>query len=381
MISIGPRACPLLGLSPFELVGAASVAPGGIPGWLDFTGRRVALTQSCRTGILLTPEALALGKGDEVLMSAYNCGTEVDALLAAGLKVRCVDCDDRGFLNLQALENAAGPSTRALYVIHPFGWPQPLDEIDEWRKKNGILLIEDCALSLFSGFPDHSPAGSRGEVSIYSFPKSLPTPDGGAISWNTDWAGPGELQRSPMARSLRPTASVIKRWMRRKLPVLQAVQRPGAGLKNGTHDEIEDIPADYYFEPWRVRRACTILTQRLLSKYDSFAIREKRRQNYLALSSLMEASGFTLMYRELPDGVCPLYCPIRVERRDAAVSALAGRGITTSPWWAGGHRSVDWSRFPVACGLKRSVLPLPIHQQLCGSDMEYIADTIRSIYM
>ena len=376
----GPRACPLPGLSPFELVGAASLRSGWIPDWPQFASRSVALTQSCRTAISMISEALALAKGDEVLVSAYNCGSEVDALLAAGLKVRCVDCDARGFLTCDALENAAGPSTRALYVIHPFGWPQPLDEIDEWRKKNGILLIEDCALALFSELPDRSPVGSRGEVSIYSFPKSLPTPDGGAISWSTDWAGPGELRKSPIVRTLRPTASVIKRWMRRRLPVRQCAEGPGARLENSTYGEIENIPQDYYFEPWRARRACTSLTQRLLSNYDPCATRKKRRQNYLALSSLLETHGIALMYPELPDGVCPLYCPIRVERRDAAVSALAGRGITTSPWWAGGHRDVEWSRFPVASGLKRSILPLPIHHQLCCSDMEYIADTIRSIY-
>ena len=159
----------------------------------------------------------------------------------------------------------------------------------------------------------------------------------------------------------------------------QGVERLGAGLENSSYGEIEEIPEDYYFEPWRARRACATLTQRLLSKYDPLAIRKKRRQNYLALSRLLEARGFTLMYPELPDGVCPLYCPIRVERRDAAVSALAGRGITTSPWWAGGHRGVDWSRFPVASGLKRSVLPLPVHHQLGDPDMEYIADTIRLI--
>ena len=98
-------------------------------------------------------DALTLTTGDEVLVSAYNCGTEVDALLAAGLKVRCVDCDSRGFLTFDALKNAVGPSTRAIYAIHPFGWPQPLDEIDEIVADDiwpvfAVLVINGLAIDL-----------------------------------------------------------------------------------------------------------------------------------------------------------------------------------------------------------------------------------------
>ena len=80
--------------------------------------------------------------------------------------------------------------TRALYIIHPFGWPQQLTEIDAWRRARALLLVEDCALSLFSRLADGSPIGTKGDASVFSLPKSLPMPDGGAISWTTAWAGP-----------------------------------------------------------------------------------------------------------------------------------------------------------------------------------------------
>ena len=154
------RRCSSLGLSPVETL-SALLAPRSSHALLEdrFGGRRSVITQSCRTGIALLREALALDVGDEIIVSAYNCGTEIDALFAAGLTVRFVDSDNRGFLDPEVLTNAIGPRTRAIYVIHPFGWPQPLDIIDAWRRAHNLYLIEDCALAPFSDYPERFSGG------------------------------------------------------------------------------------------------------------------------------------------------------------------------------------------------------------------------------
>jgi len=349
------------------------------PEWPQFAGRKIALTQSCRTAISLLPRALDLNESDEVLVSAYNCGTEVDALLAAGLRVRCVDCDEQGFVTSEILENVASPSTRLLYVIHPFGWPQPLEKVDEWRKRRGILLVEDCALSLFSDSPGGIPIGLRSEVSVFSFPKTLQTPDGGAISWSTDWSGPGDLHRPPVSRTLSQIASRTNNWARRKLPMLGNVVIRKLPAQHDDGHEMEDMPKNYYFEHWRENRACSSTTIRLLGQCQPSRTRQRRRENYIVLSSLLKAQGFDLLFSDLPKGVCPLCCPIRIDQRDAVVSALEKGGIDSSPWWAGGHRNVDWNKFPLASKLKRTILPLPVHHQLNQDDMEYIAEIMCSI--
>lgn len=169
------------GLSPLQVVTAVLGRGGDISSWAEVEGARFVATQSGRTAIALVVEALGLAPGDEVLVPAYNCGTEVDALLASGLRLRFVDCDARGLLRPEALLASVSEGTRALYVIHPFGWPQPLNEIDEWRRAAGLRLIEDCALSLFSRYPDGAAIGSVGDVAIYSLPKSLPSGDGGLL--------------------------------------------------------------------------------------------------------------------------------------------------------------------------------------------------------
>jgi selenocysteine lyase/cysteine desulfurase len=183
MLSLNP------GLSALKLTASFGKAADTARSWPQFAARNVAFTQSCRTAIALLAAASGLEPGDEVLLSAYNCGTEVDALLAAGLQVRCIECDEQGFLPIDRLKDEIGPRTRAIYVIHLFGWPHPLEEIDDWRKQRGLVLLEDCALALFSETDDGVPLGTCGDASVFSFPKTLPTPDGGALSWGTDWQG------------------------------------------------------------------------------------------------------------------------------------------------------------------------------------------------
>ena len=297
-----------------------------------------------------------------VLTSAYNCGTEIDALIASGFEVRCVDCDPTGMVTLEGLQKATTPRTRALYVIHPFGWPQPLQEIDAWRRKQGLLLIEDCALALFSSSADGSPIGLTGDVSVFSFPKSLATPDGGAISWTTNWSGPGELRTPPLGRTLRRSASLSKAWYHRRLTTRRVSPTPL--LRSEPAVGMTDIPADYYFETWRTGRAPCRLTLCLLADVDPASIRKRRRRNYRLLTEALQNAGSTLLFPHLPDGVCPLNCPVLVENRDGAVHTLTQLGIGTSPWWAGGHRIIDWDAYPTASYLKRTILPLPVHQQL-----------------
>jgi hypothetical protein len=364
-------------LSPAEAAGAL-VGPAHFAcAWRQFAGRKVALTQSGRTAIALLRDALGLEEGDEVLLPAYHCGTEVDALLASGLTVRCVDTDERGMVDVASLAGAATDRTRAVYVIHPFGWAQDLDAIDAWRRERGLLLIEDCALALFSDDAHGEPLGTRGDASVFSFPKSLPTPDGGALTWTTAWEGPGRLRRPPAARTARRMAGLVKAWGKRRFaaardagPAPQGTGRiPDAGAMG-------DMPASYYFERWRDRRAPSRVTERLLRRVDPERVRERRRANYASASAAAREGGFSLVFGAAPPGICPLSCPVFAPDRGVWVDWLSSSGVETSPWWSGGHRSIDWSMFPVAARLKETVLPLPVHQGLTAPDMSRLAELV-----
>src|SRR5262249_36913800 len=67
-----------------QLFGAT--ARGNCAEW--FAGAAVHYTHTARTAINKALAALNLRAGDEILVPAYNCGSELDVLLQAGLRVR-----------------------------------------------------------------------------------------------------------------------------------------------------------------------------------------------------------------------------------------------------------------------------------------------------
>ena len=313
--------CSSLGLSPFEILIACLANPVAIPDWMHFAGRRVALTELCRTSIALLRVALGLDEGDEVLVSAYNCGTEIDALLAAGLRVRCVDCDPQGMVTLEAIQKAVTTRTRALYIIHPFGWPQPLTEIDAWRRERALLLVEDCALSLFSSLRT-APRSERKVMPASSVSRSRFRCRRWRDLLDKCLGRTGRVAEPTTGPHAAPLASLSKAWVRRRLPMSDSGADNTLLSQSEAKARMEDIPANYYFEAWRANRRPCWLTPRLLANIAPAAIRERRRRNYSSLAVALERSRATLLYPHLPDGVCPLACPILVDGRDEIVLAL-----------------------------------------------------------
>ena len=70
-----------------------------------------------------------------------------------------------------------------LYVIHYAGWPQPMSELVDLCRRRGMLLVEDCALSLLSEV-DGRPLGSFGDWSVFCLYKTLPLPNGALLVQN-----------------------------------------------------------------------------------------------------------------------------------------------------------------------------------------------------
>ena len=121
--------------------------------------------------------------GHEVLVPAYHHGVEVGALADAGAVPRFVRVDGRMRLDLEDLEAKIGRATKAIYVIHYAGFAQPMDDVLALARRHGLLVVEDCALSLLAA-EGARPLGSTGHLGIFCFYKTLPVPNGGALVVN-----------------------------------------------------------------------------------------------------------------------------------------------------------------------------------------------------
>src|SRR5919204_1073674 len=125
----------------------------------------------------------ALGHGT-ALVPDYHNGNEVWAIRAAGVPIRFYRIGRDLQPDLASLARL-WDSTRArvLFVIHYFGWPQPVKELLAFCQERGMTLVEDCALSLLSGTLGR-PLGSFGQYATFCLYKTLPVPNCGVLVQN-----------------------------------------------------------------------------------------------------------------------------------------------------------------------------------------------------
>jgi dTDP-4-amino-4,6-dideoxygalactose transaminase len=74
-------------------------------------------------------KALGLKSEDIVLMPAYHCGIELEAVLKAGCQVRFYGIASNLEINWNDLDSQIGPQTKALFIIHYFGFPQDMEKV------------------------------------------------------------------------------------------------------------------------------------------------------------------------------------------------------------------------------------------------------------
>ena len=363
--------CTTPGLSLGSLMGRDP--KGGVPAL--FAGRRVSYSFNTRAAIRHACDLLRLAAGDEVLVPAYNCGSELDPLLDAGLTLRLYPVGRDARIDPAQIAALISPQTRAIYLTHYFGFLHPCAAaIRQLCEDHGLWLIEDCALSLLSG---PGPADGRaGHIALFCFYKLFPVPGGGALVLNTDKiAGnvvfPGPAPRKVVLKALA-RAVLNKGLGRAGIGALRKL-RPHTTPAPTARSMYPDMPEDYYFDPAFKGAGISRFTARALGSFDVESTIRARRANYQHYQSrLAGLPGVALLYPVLPDQACPLCMPILVEDRDTLSAVLTAQGISAPPWWAGFNQAVDFAGFPDACYLKDHVLALPLHQTMGPAHVAHV---------
>src|SRR5688500_8966979 len=127
-------ALPLLGMGKLLEISVSSTRSGGsaFPYPSDFR-----LTFRGRTAIAEGSRALGLKDGDEILFPSYNCGMEFDTLKWHKYKSIVYRIRENLQMDLQDILLKITPETRAIYIIHYFGWEQNASEVIEHCRSRG----------------------------------------------------------------------------------------------------------------------------------------------------------------------------------------------------------------------------------------------------
>jgi dTDP-4-amino-4,6-dideoxygalactose transaminase len=360
--------------------GMLSPLPAERPPPFPFGAPRTRRWYFARNAVWHAVRLLGL-EGREVLVPAYHHGVEVGALVHAGAEPRFVRVDGRMRLDLEDVEAKIGPRTRALYVIHYAGFAQPMDEILALARRRGLLVIEDCALSLLAG-EGSRPLGSTGHVGIFCFYKVLPVPNGGALVVN-DPALAGELPEpvsAPLGSTLSHAAGSLLSNLALRFgdagEAFRTCVRRTYRLARGVSGLAPVSTGTATFDPaWR-DLGMSALSTLIARRCDAQEIVTARRRNYfLLLGRLRER--VPPVFAEVPAGASPLFYPLLCEDKERVQARLLAKGIETVDFWRAGHPLCPRDEFPEVASLRRRVLELPIHQDLRPEDMAYVVRCVQ----
>jgi perosamine synthetase len=345
---------------------------------LPFCGGDVHWYFLARNAIVEACRLLDIGER-EVLMPAYHHGVEVEAVMASGARPVFYRVDAHWQVDLKDLERRIGPDTKALYLIHYAGFPGPAAQMRQLANDHGLVLIEDCALSLLScdGVSD---LGSRGDVSIFCLYKSLPVPNGGALKFNRPRHGEWMPQRAPRLASvvsLTLSSMLLNMEMRsgRAGSLIRAgIRRVAHGLVRATG--VDRVPVGtMHFKPEHADLGISPLSLTIAERQQADRIVAARRRNYLLLHDRLKYSAPALFERLNP-GVCPLFYPLWVSDKSAMIERLGERGIRAVNFWGEHHPACDPAEFPEAMRARRHIVEIPCHQDLSPTTMDWMAKQV-----
>ncbi len=149
--------------------------------------KHAVATTSGTTALHVALLANGIGKGDEVITSAFTFIASANSILYVGAKPVFVDIDPRTFnLNPALIEKAITKRTKAILPIHLYGLSCDMDPIMKIAGKHGLIVIEDACQSHGAEYKGHK-VGSFGTGTFSLYPtKNITSGEGGMITTNDD---------------------------------------------------------------------------------------------------------------------------------------------------------------------------------------------------
>jgi dTDP-4-amino-4,6-dideoxygalactose transaminase len=320
----------------------------------------VALYSRARHGIYAGLRQLGLRPGDEALVPAYHHGSEVEALVRAGLSCRFYEGTERLEPDERELERLLGPRVRLLHLTHYVGFPQDATRWRSWCNEHGLLLLEDAAQAWLAALADGSPAGSLGDIAAFCLYKTVGVPDGAAVRLRDharrlvvpETGGPG----------VRATARRHAVWLLSRSDAFSKLTRQRTAPYDATRDFALGDPD----------RGPLALTLRLLPRLATVDAAAARRANYRRLLPAL-AEHTRSPFDDLPPGASPFCFPVETEHKGEVLRRLRRAGIAAIDFWSVPHASLPVERFPHAARRRSRTVALPVHQELRAEDVARIA--------
>ena len=319
---------------------------------------------SCTAALHLALLAHGIGPGDEVITTPMTFIATANAVLHAGAKPVFVDVEpDTGNIDVDLIEHAITPRTRAVVPVHLYGQMCDMKRLRALADRHDLVIIEDAAHAIEAARDGIRP-GQLGDTACFSFyaTKSITSGEGGAVSTN-DEAIAGKLLKLRLHGMNKGAAE------RYALPY--------------EHWDMEMLGWKYNMSNIQ---AALLLNQ--LERIDQN--RQRREAICLRYEEGFSDSPNVACLKVLPDSRSARHLfTILVDpaRRDDLLVQLQDKGIGVAVNYRAIHlltyyrRVLGYSRggFPVAERIGDSTITLPLYPKLTDDEVQYVIRIVQEV--
>jgi len=304
--------------------------------------------------LALSLKAAGVGHGDEVITTPNTFIATVGAIVMTGARPVFVDNNEQYTIDVNLIEAAITPKTKAILPVHLSGHPADMPAIMEIAQRHGLVVVEDAAQAILASI-DSQHVGSWGVAAGFSLHplKNLNVwGDGGIIVTKSE-------------------------EMYEKLHLLR-----NHGLTN--RDEIS-----IFGHNSRLDSLQAVIANRLISQVHT--ITDTRIANAGRFDQAFADLGESIWVPQRRPNVKQVYHTyvIRAAERDRLHAHLLENGIKAKVHYpiplhlqeASAYLGYKKGDFPVCeehCG---SIISLPVHEHLTDEEMEYMISQVRKFYL
>jgi dTDP-4-amino-4,6-dideoxygalactose transaminase len=320
----------------------------------EFIGcKHVISTNTGTDALILALKALGVGPGDEVISVPITFFATIGAIVAVGARPVFVDIDDRYQMDINHIQKAITPRTKAILPVHWAGASPDMQAIMTIAEDLGLKVVEDACMAPGGDIHGKHP-GTFGHANAWSMHPLKPLNvmgDGGMVSTNDDDIADWMRMYRNHGMIDRDHNSI---WgVNMRLQPLQAIVASHVLKTVSNTVEIRNKNAHILDEGLKKLADCIKVPSRPAGYRDTFSL-------YMARFKKRDALMKYLVGREIE---AKIHYPIPLHLQKAAESL--------------GYKRGD---FPLSEQYAEEIMTLPVHQYLTTGQISYMIQNIKTFY-
>jgi len=316
-----------------------------------FGGRPVRTFNSGTCTMEIALRIAGIGAGDEVITTPISWVATANVILEVGATPVFADIDPvTRNIDLDKLEAAITPKTRAIIPVYLAGKPVDMDRLYAIASKHKLRVVEDAAQAIGSSWQD-KPIGSFGDFVSFSFQanKNITTSEGGCLVLNNE-------EEAKLAEKYRLQGVTRSGWDGIEVDVL-------GGKYNMT-----DVAAAIGLGQFAQLNAITAQRRKLARHYFATLGNDFEKQTGAQLPPAdFESTNWHLFQIVLPETITRADFMARMKERNIGIGYHYAPIHLFKLYRALGFRE---GMFPVAERVGRQIVSLPMFYAMNEADVE-----------